>query len=48
MREAEKIVKKNKDKYDLKKIAVISGVGVREYYKKLKYKLEKNYMIKKI
>ncbi len=29
-----------------KKIAVISGVGVREYYKKLGYKLEGTYMVK--
>jgi len=42
MNEAEKIVKKNK----LKKIAVISGVGVREYYKKLGYKKENTYMVK--
>lgn len=31
-----------------KKIAVISGIGVREYYKKLGYKLEKTYMVKSI
>ena len=31
-----------------KKIAVISGVGAREYYKKLGYKLEGSYMIKEI
>ncbi|MCD4666516.1 tRNA uridine(34) 5-carboxymethylaminomethyl modification radical SAM/GNAT enzyme Elp3 [archaeon] len=41
--EAEKITKKNK----FKKLAVISGVGVREYYKKLGYKFEAPYMIKK-
>ncbi len=29
-----------------KKIAVISGVGVREYYRKLGYKLKGFYMIK--
>jgi elongator complex protein 3 len=29
------------------KIAVISGVGVRGYYRKLGYKLEKTYMVKK-
>ncbi|MBU2576287.1 MAG: tRNA uridine(34) 5-carboxymethylaminomethyl modification radical SAM/GNAT enzyme Elp3 [Nanoarchaeota archaeon] len=38
MAEAEKIAKKNKNKH----IRVISGVGVREYYKKLKYKLDKD------
>jgi len=42
MQEAEKISKKNK----CKKISVISGIGVREYYKKLGYKLEKGYMVK--
>ena len=31
-----------------KKIAVISGVGVREYYRKLGYKLEGTYMVKKL
>lgn len=36
--EAEKIVSKNK----LDKVSVISGVGVREYYRKLGYILEKN------
>lgn len=36
MNEAEKIAKNEK----CKKIAVISGVGVREYYKKLGYKLD--------
>lgn len=42
MREAEKITKKNQ----LKKIAVIAGIGVREYYRKLGYKLEGTYMTK--
>ncbi|MFZ2189222.1 MAG: tRNA uridine(34) 5-carboxymethylaminomethyl modification radical SAM/GNAT enzyme Elp3 [Candidatus Magasanikiibacteriota bacterium] len=42
--EAEKISKKNK----YKKIAVISGVGVRGYYRKLGYKLQQTYMIKKL
>ncbi len=40
--EAEKLAKKSK----CKKIRVISGVGVREYYKKLGYKLEGTYMAK--
>jgi elongator complex protein 3 len=44
MSEAEKISKKNKKE----KILVISGVGVRGYYRKLGYKLEKTYMIKKV
>jgi elongator complex protein 3 len=41
--EVEKICKKNK----IPKLAVISGVGVRDYYRKLGYKLENGYMIKK-
>jgi len=39
---AEEITKKLK----IKKIAVISGVGVREYYRKLGYKLQQAYMVK--
>ena len=42
--EAEKIAKKNK----AKELAIISGVGVRGYYRKLGYKLKDTYMIKKI
>jgi elongator complex protein 3 len=42
MKEAEKIAKKEKTK----KISVISGVGVREYYRRLGYKLEDTYMVK--
>ncbi len=44
MKKAEEIAKKNK----VKKIKVISGVGVREYYRKLGYKKEKEYMVKKV
>lgn len=44
MEEAEKIVRQSK----IKKLAVISGVGVREYYKPLGYNLEGSYMVKKI
>jgi len=44
MIESEKIVKKN----NINKLAVISGVGVRGYYKKLGYKLENGYMVKKL
>lgn len=44
MQEAERISRENK----YKKIAVISGIGVREYYKKLGYKLEGEYMVKKL
>ena len=42
LREAEKICKK----FKIKKLKVISGIGVRMYYKKLKYRLEGPYMIK--
>ncbi len=44
MKKAEEIVKEN----GFEKLSVISGVGVREYYRKLGYKLEGDYMIKKI
>jgi len=44
MLKAEEIAQKN----GYKKIAVISGIGVREYYKKLGYELEGTYMIKKL
>jgi len=40
--EAEKICRKNK----IKKLKIISGIGVREYYKKLGYNLEESYMVK--
>jgi elongator complex protein 3 len=43
--EAEKIAKYE---FGLKKIAVISGVGVRGYYKKLGYRLKDTYMAKDI
>ncbi|KKS33885.1 MAG: hypothetical protein UU95_C0020G0014, partial [Parcubacteria group bacterium GW2011_GWC2_42_12] len=42
MKEAEKIARKK----GFKKIAVIAGVGVRDYYRKLGYKLWHSYMIK--
>ena len=42
MAEAEKIVKK----FEYKKIAVIAGVGVRQYYRKFGYKLKNSYMVK--
>ena len=44
MEVSEKIAKD----FDYKKMAVISGVGVRGYYRKLWYKLENTYMVKKI
>lgn len=43
MAEAEKIAKKE---FGFSKMAVISGIGVREYYRKLGYRLKKEYMIK--
>ncbi len=42
MNKAEEIARKNK----CNKISIISGVGVRNYYKKLGYELEKTYMVK--
>ncbi len=44
MEEAEKIAKEN----DFEKIAVISGIGVRGYYRKLGYRLDNLYMYKKL
>ena len=44
MKMAEKIVV---EETNFKKIAVISGVGVREYYRKLGYRLKDGYMMKK-
>ena len=44
MLEAEKIAKEHK----VKKLKVISGVGVREYYRNMGYELEGFYMVKKI
>lgn len=44
IKKAEEIVKKE----GLKKVAVISGIGAREYYQKLGYKLEGGYMVKRI
>jgi len=45
IKEAEKIAK---NEFNLKKIAAISGVGAREYWRKLGYKLKETYMIKTI
>ncbi len=44
MKKAEEIAKKN----GIKKISVISGVGVREYYRNLGYNLKGGYMVKKL
>ncbi len=43
MEEAERIAR---DEHDSKKLAVISGVGTRNYYAKLGYELEGPYMVK--
>ena len=43
IQEAEKISQKE---FGIKKIAIISGVGVRDYYRKLGYRLQDTYMIK--
>lgn len=45
MAHGEKIIQQETD---YKKIAVISGIGVRDYYRKLGYRLENTYMVKKI
>ena len=42
LKKAEQIVKNKK----IKKIYVIAGIGAREYYRKLGYKLENTYMVK--
>ncbi len=42
IKEAEKIAEKE---FGIKKIAVISGVGARNYWRKLNYKLKDNYMV---
>ncbi len=45
VKEAEKITKKE---FDLNKIAAISGIGVRGYWKKLGYKLKDAYLVKEM
>jgi elongator complex protein 3 len=45
VKEAEKISKRE---FGLEKIVVISGIGVRDYWRKLGYRLKETYMIKKI
>lgn len=46
MQTAEHIVKKEFP--EIEKIAVISGIGVRNYYRRLNYRLKDNYMIKRV
>ncbi len=43
--EAERIAK---EEFDAKKISVMSGIGVREYYRKFNYKKYKFWMVKKL
>ena len=45
LKEAEKIAK---EKFDSNKISIISGLGVREYYRKFGYRLGEPYMSKKL
>ena len=45
IKEAEKIAKKE---FGLKKMAVISGIGARGYFKRLGYRLKDTYMLKEI
>jgi elongator complex protein 3 len=45
IKEAEKIAKKE---FNIKKMTVISGIGVRDYFSKLKYRLRNTYMVKQI
>lgn len=45
IKEAEEIAK---NEFDLKKMTVISGVGVRDYWRKLGYRLRETYMIKSL
>jgi elongator complex protein 3 len=44
MNEAEKICRSRK----IKNVSVISGVGVREYYRNLGYELKETYMVKEL
>jgi elongator complex protein 3 len=45
IKEAEKIAK---EEFKSRKMVVISGIGVRDYYRKLDYKLKNNYMIRNL
>jgi len=45
LKEAENIAQKE---FRAKKVAVISGIGAREYYKKQGYKLKQGYMVKQL
>ncbi len=45
LRKAEKIVR---EEYDSNKMAILSGIGTRPYYRKFDYKLEGHYMTKRL
>ena len=45
MEEAERIAR---EEHGSTKLAVISGVGTRHYYRKLGFELEETYMVKKL
>lgn len=45
MAEAERIAR---EEFGLRRVAVISGVGVRDYYRRLGYELEDTYMVKRL
>ncbi len=45
LKEAERITK---EEFGLNKIAIISGIGVRDYYRKNGYRLQNTYMVKKL
>jgi elongator complex protein 3 len=45
IKEAEKITGRE---FNLKKISVIAGIGARDYFRKLGYKLKNTYMVKNI
>jgi elongator complex protein 3 len=45
LEQAEEIAR---EEYSIRRMKVISGVGVREYYRKFGYKLESNYMVKEL
>ena len=45
IKEAEKIIKQE---FKIEKLAIISGIGVRGYYRKLGYRLKDTYMIKSL
>jgi elongator complex protein 3 len=45
LQEAERIAQ---EEFGVRRLAVIAGVGVREYYRKLGYRLEQTYMVKEL